>query len=248
MNEGSTGLKAVDDGMVRELRVAISQSNYIPWKGYFELISQVDVFVLLDNVQFTKRDWRNRNLLKSPRGEVWLTIPVESKGNYEAKISEMRVAPSDWKSKHLRTIEMNYSRAAAFDSMFPWIKSVYEECPDDLLVDVNRHFIFRLTDLLGVKTRIVSDEEFGLKSDPSIRLLDICMELGATEYVSGPAAKNYLNTEAFLRRKIEVDWFSYGPYPKYEQPWGEFVDSVSILDTILCTGIRAPDLLRSESN
>jgi hypothetical protein len=230
------------------MRVAISQSNYIPWKGYFELISQVDVFVLLDNVQFTKRDWRNRNLVKSPDGEVWLTIPVESKGNYQAKISEMRVSRSDWKTKHLRTIEMNYSRAAEFDSMFPWIKSLYEECPDDLLVEVNRHFILQIMGFLDINTRIVGDEEFDLKSDPSIRLLDICREIGATEYVSGPAAKNYLNTEAFRRQKIDVEWFSYGPYSKYEQPWGDFIDSVSVLDTILCAGTSAHDLMRSASN
>lgn len=230
------------------MRVGISQSNYIPWKGYFELISQVDVFVFLDNVQFTKRDWRNRNRVKSPGGDVWLTIPVESKGNFQAKISEMRVLPSDWKSKHLRTIEMNYSRASEFESMFPWLKAVYEECPDDFLVEVNRHFTLQIMDFLGINTRVIGDEEFDLKSDPSIRLLDICRELGATEYVSGPAAKDYLNTDAFKNQNIEVNWFLYGPYPRYEQPWGDFVDSVSVVDTILCTGTRAAELMRSQSN
>lgn len=226
------------------MRVGISQSNYIPWKGYFELISQVDVFVFLDNVQFTKRDWRNRNRVKSPGGNVWLTIPVESKGKFQAKISEMRVLPSDWKSKHLRTIEMNYSRASEFGSMFPWIKAVYEECPDDFLVEVNRHFTLQIMDFLGINTRVVGDEEFDLKSDPTIRLLDICRELGATEYVSGPAARNYLNIDAFKGQNIEVNWFLYGPYPRYKQPWGDFVDSVSVIDTILCTGTRAPELMR----
>ena len=135
-------------------RVAISQSNYIPWKGYFDFINSVDEFIILDDVQFTKRDWRNRNKLKGPAGAFWLSIPVQVKGRYFQKINEAQVAHSDWASHHWKTIESLYARAKCFNAYRDRIRALYTQSDMDHLTDINKSFLRGICDLLGIKTSI----------------------------------------------------------------------------------------------
>lgn len=211
-------------------RVAVSQSNYIPWIGYFDLIDSVDAFVIYDEVQFTRRDWRNRNRIKTPQGPKWLTIPVESKGNYYSKISDMTVSDPGWAEKHWKTLEYNYRKARGFAEVEPWLKSAYESVDSRTLSHINMHFLERILAVLGISTELHLSSSFHLPEDRNERLLTICENLGATEYVSGPAARSYLAEDQFNSSGLRVEWFNYPKYPQYSQLWGDFVPHLSVVD------------------
>ena len=211
-------------------KIAIVQSNYIPWRGYFDLINAVDEFVLLDDVQYTRRDWRNRNQIKTPQGPLWLSVPVEAKGNYLQQIKDVRIDGKSWATAHWRTIESNYSRAASFEEVRDWLKPIYLDREHELLSDLNRSMIESVNKCLGINTRIWDSGKFSLKGDKSERLLAICLESGATQYLSGPSARGYLDTALFLRHGVEVQWMKYPSYKPYQQLWGGFIGNLSILD------------------
>ena len=227
-------------------RIAILQSNYFPWKGYFDLIASVDEFVLYDRVQYTRRDWRNRNKVKSATGLQWLTVPVQVKGRYFQAIDETRlVAQTAWVHKHLGTIRRSYARAGAFVAEFPWLETLLDSAPRTTISALNRHVIEGVCRRLGIATTIRSSSEFELAEDPTERLLRICLQAGADEYVSGPAAKAYLGEALLARHGIAVRWKSYAGYPEYDQPHPPFEHRVSIIDTIMCTGHDAPKYISS---
>ena len=228
-------------------RIAILQSNYLPWKGYFDLIASVDEFVLYDCVQYTRRDWRNRNKIKAPDGPRWMTVPVQVKGRYHQSIDETHiVTQAGWVHRHLAMLSHNYARAGAFAQEFPWLKSVLEAAPQTTIAALNRHLIEAICRRLGIATRIRSSSEFDLAEDRNDRLLQICRQSGAGEYVSGPAAKAYLGEALLARHGIAVRWKSYAGYPEYEQPHPPFEHRVSIVDTLLCTGAQARGYISSE--
>ncbi len=225
-------------------RVAIVQPNYIPWKGYFDLIDSVDEFVLLDNVQYTRRDWRNRNTIKTRDGLSWLTIPVNTKGRYTQRINETSVADPNWVDSHWRSIERAYRFAPYFDSVGPHIRRLYDSVPSDLLHEINRHFLAGLCSCLGITTRLSTASEFAAEGDRTDRLVSLCRILSATEYVSGPAAQAYLDEASFRAEGIGVSWFEYSGYREYPQTTTPFVHNVSVLDVLFNTGPRAIDHVR----
>lgn len=226
-------------------RVAIVQSNYVPWRGYFDLIASVDEFVLLDDAQYTRRDWRNRNRIKTPQGTRWLTIAVQVSGRYTQSIHETLVAEEDWAARHWDVLRQHYGRADGFAETGTFIEDLYQTVAGRRLTDVNRHFLERIGGFLGITTPItlsLNYDPHGVRTD---RLVDLCVKTGATEYVSGPAARAYLDEDAFTSRGIAVSWFEYGPYGTYPQVHPPYDPQVSILDLILCAGGRAPALYRS---
>jgi hypothetical protein len=230
--------------MSSEKRVAIVQSNYVPWRGYFDLIASVDEFVLLDDVQYTRRDWRNRNRIKTAQGTRWLTIPVEVSGRYTQTIAETKVAEADWAEQHWAIVRQSYRDAAGFDATASFLEELYERVPGPLLVEVNRHFLQAICDRLAISTPLTRSQDYAAEGAKTARLLDICRKAVATTYVSGPSARDYLDEEAFSAEGIAVDWFEYGPYPEYEQVHAPFETHVSILDTLLCTGEAAAEHIR----
>ncbi len=220
--------------------IAIVQSNYIPWKGYFDLIRAVDEFVLYDDVQYTRRDWRNRNRIKSPQGTQWLTIPVEVKGKYLQKICETRVSDPSWARAHWRTLTCCYGKAPFFRSLKEHLEAFYLSETSPWLCEINRELIQLVCSLLGLTTPIHPSMDFQLReSDPSARLLEICQKAGATEYLSGPAARDYLDVSLFERAGVRVRWMDYGGYPPYPQLHGDFEHAVSVLDLLFMTGPSA---------
>lgn len=226
--------------------VAIIQSNYVPWKGYFDIINCVDEFVLFDDVQYTRRDWRNRNKIKTANGSQWITIPVEVKGKFSQKIRETRVSDSRWAQEHWRSILHSYSKAKFFEQYKEQVKELYTRAGDlEYLSEVNYLFIDAVCRFLGVDTRLTWSSEYNLKEDKTERLLSICKQLNATEYVSGLAARDYLNEGAFAAENIKVTWYEYSGYPEYEQLHGAFDHAVTVLDLIFNTGPRAPEYMRS---
>jgi hypothetical protein len=215
-------------------RVAVSQSNYIPWIGYFELISSVNEFVFLDNVQYTNRDWRNRNQIKTPQGKLWLSLEVKV-DKQNSLVQDAIIANVDEKLKHLETIRRNYRRSRYFDEVFPQIKEIYESYEGNSLSGFNRHLIESFAKNLGIETRFHNAADFPHATDASMRILEICKSLNASVYISGPSAREYLDTNLFKSHKIEVEWFDYAHIP-YEQLWGEFDPNISVLDPILNNG------------
>jgi hypothetical protein len=218
------------------LRTAIVQSNYIPWKGYFDLINHVDHFVLLDEVQYTRRDWRNRNRIKTASGPRWISIPVQTRGRYEQRIDETRIADAGWRRSHWSAIEQAYRAAPHFASVAAALEPLYAELDAELLSEVNFAFLCQLRDMLGIDTPITWSTDYETRADRSQRLLDICLATGATEYVSGPLARDYLDVAAFAAAGVAVAWFDYTGYPPYPQLHGAFEHGVSAIDLLFCAG------------
>lgn len=217
-------------------KVAILQSNYIPWKGYFDMIAAVDEFILYDDMQYTRRDWRNRNQIKTPQGQQWITIPVKVKGKYFQTIRETEIDGKDWADKHWRTIENNYRRAPHFDEISAIFQPLYESCKHTHLSPLNRELIETVCAYLGIATKISNSWDYNLSDGKTERLADLCSQAGGTEYISGPAAKNYIKEQVFIDRRIKLTWFDYANYPEYPQLWGEFVHGVSMLDLLFSCG------------
>ncbi|NEN23403.1 WbqC family protein [Cryomorpha ignava] len=228
------------------MKVAISQSNYIPWKGYFDMIGKSDVFVLYDDMQYTKRDWRNRNKIKTPNGLIWLTIPVNVKGNYYQKISETRISEPGWAKKHLRSIELNYKKAACFDSVFPIIESWYNEVENfEFLSEVSHFFLENVCNQFGIQTQLVNSSKYDIKGSKTDALISVLEQIGNVDtYISGPAAKDYMEMDEFAKRNIEVEWMNYGAYPAYRQLHNGFEHRVSIIDLVLNSGFNRDLILQ----
>lgn len=217
-------------------KVAIVQSNYIPWKGYFDMIAAVDEFILYDDMQYTRRDWRNRNQIKTPQGVQWLTVPVLAKGKYHQKIRETEIDGPDWAASHWATLAQNYRRAPHFEEIAAWIEPLYKAEPDTHLSRLNRRFIEAVCKYLGIGTVISNSWDYKLIDGKTERLADLCAQAGGTEYISGPAARDYVDDHVFTDRGIKLTWFDYADYPKYPQLWGEFTHGVTILDLLFNCG------------
>lgn len=215
-------------------KVAILQSNYIPWKGYFDIISAVDEFILYDDVQFTKNDWRNRNKVKTPAGLEWLSVPVGQETN--RLIREVELKNNHWQAKHWRTICGNYRRAANFGIIAKELEPLYLQQKYSTLSELNRTLIEFICGQLGIKTKISNSWDYALTVGKTERLVDLCKQVSGTDYISGPAAKSYLDVSAFTKSGIKVTWFEYGGYPEYPQLWGEFQHGVTILDLLFNCG------------
>lgn len=205
----------------------------------------VDEFVLYDDMQFTRRDWRNRNQIKTRDGVKWLTIPVEVKGKYFQKIKETRISEPDWAVKHWNSIIHNYSRAKYFNEYRQVFEKLYLENKEEYLSKVNYNFIKSICEILGIKTKMMWSDEFNLLEEKTERLVDICKSLGVTDYYSGPAAKAYMNEELFEKENIRVHYFDYSGYPEYEQLHGEFTHAVSIIDLIFNEGPNSTKFMKS---
>lgn len=223
-------------------KVAILQSNYIPWKGYFDLISYVDEFIIYDDMQFTKNDWRNRNKIKTPQGVSWLTIPVGSDNN--RKIREVVFFNNDWRLKHCKTLESNYKKTKFFDEVFSFIKPILMDESLNSLTELNVCLIKSICSYLGILTPITYCWDYGLIEGKTERLVDLCQKSKADIYVSGLAAKNYINESLFDESKICLNWFDYPDYPDYPQLWGDFEHAVSILDLIFNCGKESYKYMR----
>jgi len=226
-------------------RIAVVQSNYIPWRGYFDLINMVDEFILYDDMQYTKRDWRNRNRIKSRRGLIWLTIPVQVKGKYSQKIKDTVVADKEWAADHWRTISHNYSKARHFASYKNVFKDLYLGSQSRFLSEINYRFIAALCRILGITTLISWSMDYDLVGNKTERLASLCKQAGATVYLSGPAARDYLDENLLRRESISVAYMDYSGYRDYKQLYPPFQSSVSVIDLIFNLGPDAPKYMKS---
>lgn len=219
-------------------KVVILQSSYIPWRGYFDLISKSDEFIFYDDVQFTKRDWRTRNKIKTAKGLQWLSIPVKSKGKYLQKINEVELLDSKWCTKHWNAICHSYARAPYFKKFKKNFEDIYQHCNKmTSLSEVNKFIIKEICNLLRINAQFSNSDEYGFDHlNQTERLLAICKSANATTYISGPSAKNYIQADVFAAEGIELKYIDYSNYLPYQQQNGSFVPHLSILDLIFNEG------------
>jgi hypothetical protein len=225
-------------------KVAIVQSNYIPWKGYFDMIASVDEFILFDDMQYTRRDWRNRNQIKTPQGVQWLTVPVKVKGKYHQTIRETEIEGTDWAQSHWKALAQNYRRAPNFAEIAAWLEPYFLGAAYTHLSILNRTLIEAICGYLDISTKISNSWDYDLQPGKTERLVSLCEQAGGTEYVSGPAARDYIQSELFAEREIELSWFDYSGYPEYPQLWGEFTHGVTVLDLLFNCGKDAPRFMK----
>ena len=224
--------------------VAILQSNYVPWKGYFDIIHSVDEFILYDEVQYTTGDWRNRNLIKRPDGRIaWITIPIFHRGHLSRRISEAMVADPFWSRNHSNKIHDCYRNAPFYLDSADRIHGLYGSlAEEELLSRVNYRLIKSICDVLRIFTKISWSTDYPGEGGQTERLVSICQMAGANAYLSGPSARNYLDQSLFAKQGIKVEWMRY-EYPEYPQTAGPFTHQVSILDLLFNTGPQAADFI-----
>lgn len=223
-------------------KIAILQSNYIPWKGYFDMIAAVDEFIIYDDMQYTKNDWRNRNRIKTPKGLEWLTIPVGQDIN--RLIKDVELPDFRWQTKHWKTLVSNYHKSPYFEDIAEWLEPLYLTQQHTNLSSLNYQFIRSICSYLKIETKISHSWDYVLTEGKSERLVNLCIQAGATEYISGPAAKDYLEKSLFSDSNIKLTWFDYSGYPQHFQLWGEFTHEVSILDLLFNCGERTPEYMK----
>ena len=205
--------------------IAILQSNYIPWQGYFDLIRAVDEFVILDTVQFTRNDWRNRNRIQTNVGPAWLTIPIRTANRFPQRIVDTEVSGPDWALRHWQTLRHSYARARSFNKYASDLEAAYKKAGQQShLSNINRIFRELVCGWLGIETPISSSDTYPDHIDPVERLIAICRAAGAGRYLSGPRAKSYLDPNRFVQNGIKVDFLDYSRYPN---------PRLSVLDGVL---------------
>ena len=226
-------------------KIAILQSNYIPWKGYFDLIAAADEFILYDDMQYTRRDWRNRNQIKTPQGLQWLTVPVKVKGKYHQSIRKTEIDGTAWAEKHWQVINQNYRKSPYFVEISEVFRPLYLEAHNiRLLSSLNRILIETVCNYLDIHTDISNSWDYCLANGKTERLADLCIQAGGKEYISGPAAKGYIEEEVFIAKGIKLRWFDYNDYPEYPQLWGKYNHNVTILDLLFNCGKEAPAYMK----
>jgi WbqC-like protein family len=218
-------------------KVAIIQSNYIPWKGYFDLIGQVDEFVLYDDAQYTKRDWRNRNRIAADEAE-WLTIPVNTRGRFSQLICEAEIDDTrPWRRQHLESFRRCYARAPFFQPVFSLLEEALlsgETCLADLTIRLSES-ICAMLELQ--RTFVRSSQLPHTSSGREERLIEICRAVEGNVYLSGPTARAYIDPRVFAAADVELRYviYDYAPYPRGPRP---FVPNLSIVDALAWLGPR----------
>lgn len=217
------------------MKVLISQSNYIPWRGFIDLVRQADVYIVYDSMQFTKNDWRNRNLIRNNGEAKWLSVPCGS--SISRSIDQVFPTSMNWYKKHSATIKHSYSKSLYWPEFGNKIMNEYENLDGLSLTDVNIKLLSFVLNIQNIDTRVVKDVNILprnklLKLERTMRLIQLCRELGATTYITAPAAKNYLLDGLFIREGISVSFYEY---PKYK-PVSDLGRELSWIDPLLLHG------------
>ena len=217
------------------MTIAIHQPNFIPWIGYFYKINHCDLFVLLDDVQYTKNSLINRNKIKNATGEQWVTMPVLHSGNFGQNINETRLMLFEKHyNKFIRALTMSYSKAPYFNEIMPLLEINDFSC--DILSVFNERLIRNVADYLGIQTPIRRSSELsGIEGTSTCRLINICKQLGADRYLAGFGSKNYQDDSLFLQAGIEPFVSSFA-YPRYNQMYGDFLPNLSVVDVLMNNG------------
>ncbi|MCM3079664.1 WbqC family protein [Brevibacillus invocatus] len=210
-------------------KIAIHQSQYLPWPPYFKKIAMADVFVIMDNVQYQRGGLQNRNKLRNKSGDFWMTIPVS--GDYSDPISQMNIAEEDWNEKHWKSITRSYAKAPFWIEYEKELEHLYQK-KYTKLIEINDAVFYFFIEHLGIDTKIVYLSQLHVDGEKSDLILNICRHFEADQYISGFGSKNYLDEQAFAKNNIEIKYEESVP-PNYRQFHGEFISGLSTLDMIL---------------
>lgn len=221
------------------MKLAVLQSNYLPWKGYFDIIHDVDLFLFYDEVQYTKNDWRNRNKIYTATGLKWMTVPVY--GTTEKRIDEIEIVRGRWQMQHYQSILTNYAKAPYFRQYRDFLDFVYLDTVWNSLSELNQFLIRKIaTDFLHISTKLDQSNSYPSAGSGHQKLLSLVKNTGANFYESGPAARSYIISSDYREAGIELIWKDYSGYPQYQQLHNPFQHQVSILDVLFNTGPDAP--------
>lgn len=223
------------------------QPGYLPWLGFFDQMRRCNTFVLYDDVQYDKGGWRNRNRIKANDGPQWLTVPVLTKGRLGQRLLDVEIdSRRPWAQTHLRSIRHCYAAAPFVDRYLPELTEVLAR-PWHRLVELDIELIALMSGWLGLRKNVVRSSEVGIGGSRSERLVDLCIYFGATRYLTGDAARAYLDVSLFAERGIEVEWHGFR-HPTYRQQHGDFVPYLSALDLIFNLGDDAIDTLSNATS
>lgn len=219
------------------MTVSIHQPLYLPYFGLFQKIYESDVFVFLDDVQYSNDNWQDYNVIKTPQGITRIRIPVD--GKFGDRICDIRTKDElGWKKKHLKTIEYNYKRAPHFHEVvgvvFPLIREEYQS-----LSELNEAVITGIVHRLHIKTRILRSSEICAEGKKEERVINICKQVGATTYLSGTGASVYQEKRDFERAGLKLRYITLKK-PEYRQLWGSNADGLSFLDYLMNVGFVLP--------
>jgi hypothetical protein len=224
------------------MRVAINQSNYLPWKGYFDIINDVDLFIFYDDVQFTKNSWRNRNKIKAPTGAHWITVPVGD--GIHRRICDVAIKDDRWQTKHAKTFRQLYGAARHFADYRAFLDRLYANERWDSLSRLNQFAITTIArEFLGIKARFATSSDFERSGSGQDAVLHLLNQVSADVYVSGPAGQAYLEPARFQAAGIRIEWKDYAGYPEYAQSHPPFDHNVTILDLLFHIGQEAPEYI-----
>ena len=221
--------------------VTIIQPLFIPWLGYFDMMARSDVFVILDTVQFSKQSWQQRNRIKTPKGLMWLTIPI--KHNFGDQLLNIKIDYRDvWMKKHLGAFHAHYKKAPHFKEIYVFMEKFYHQKPE-LISDFTSSLIKGIAKYLGIKTRIIHSKDLPVKRiDAQSYLIDICQHLGANNYLNGPTGKKLYSPEVFRKHGINLTFYEYH-HPVYPQLHGDFISHVSIVDLLFNCGPKSRNII-----
>jgi len=224
-------------------KIIITQSNYIPWKGYFTTMKKATHIILYDDAQYTRRDWRNRNKIITNQGPSWLSIPIDVKGKFHQKVNEAKIKNQTWSQDHWNKIYNSYSKAPFFHDYGDYFKNIYldELGRLEYLTDINKLMLQKCNDLLDIQINILDSRDFVIRGGKTEKLINICKDLDADEYFTGPAAKNYMDESIFVENNIKLTYYDLDGFPEYQQLWGDFDHHVSILDMFFNLGKKTRD-------
>lgn len=225
------------------MKIGAIQSSFIPWRGYFDFISAVDIFVILDDVQFSKGGWRSRNKIKTPKGTEWITVPVKHQSLSQMIINTRIDDLGSWRKKHMGTWSANYNAAPYFSEVMKLLDIVWSgKC--ETISQLNVELIKTVCRYLDIKTPLIMSTDLSLQGEKTERLIDMMKKLNGSCYLSGPSADVYLDKAAFISNDFSLAYKSYD-YPEYPQLWGEFDGAVTVLDLIANCGPDSMQHLKS---
>ncbi len=223
-------------------KVAILQSSYLPWKGYFDIIHDVDIFIFYDCVQFTNRDWRTRNYVKTKEKRQLISVPVH--GSTKLKINQIKIANEQpWKRKHYKAFKINYSKCEYYKNFSYLLEEIYVNKDWEYISELNQYSTKEISSLLKINTKFIDSSELDLSGSKTDRLIDALKKVKANLYISGPSAKEYIEEEKFKKENIKLEYKDYSGYPEYNQMGNNFNHEVTVLDLLFNEGEKAADYI-----
>ena len=220
------------------------QPVYLPWLGLFHKIALADVFCYFDIAQYQTKDYNNRNKIKTNDGEIWLSVPVESKNHFSKSVGEIRIVQNGWQRKHFRSIQLAYQKATYFSLYIEDLEGILVGETFETLSELNLRMLRFLMDCLGLKTPIVKASDYAFRGTKSDLVLDMCLHLKADRYIFGAQGRDYADVGKFVASGVEPSFQSY-VHPIYRQLHGEFVPHMSVIDLLFNEGTRACEILLS---